>query len=232
MGYSNTTNFSGFAFANGGGGVIGANTITRLAADNIFFDPTINPGNSIVGFTFSVANLNTAAVSARARVRFYNNNAGVPGTVIAGFSFAPISFTASQVSLFSATIAAGTVFVPPAGTPLWVGITFDNNNGGTGATLAQLNNLGQGIYNPPTIGSSTDNFFLTTTFGDFLSSNPAGALTNFGGTPVASFGWAFTVSVPEPTTWALIGVSVLGAGYGMRRFHLRRAAQLDCKLKR
>jgi hypothetical protein len=37
--------------------------------------------------------------------------------------------------------------VLPSGT-FWAGITFDDNNGTTGATLVQLDNLGKGVFRP------------------------------------------------------------------------------------
>ena len=204
--YSNTTNFTGQGFANGGGGLIGSNTITRLVADDINFGGTAVP-YTILGFQFSVANFNTTTVNARPRVRFYNDDGtgSGPGTLIAGFSFAPITFAAGPtVQVFNAT---GVNFTVDGS--FWAGITFDDSNGTTGATLAQLNNLGQGIFNPPTVGSSTDIFFQTTANGDFFLSNPTGGFFNFGGNPVANFGWQFTIqSVPEPSALMLIGAVV------------------------
>jgi hypothetical protein len=83
----------------------------------------------------------------------------------------------------------------PTGT-FWAGVTFDGNNGTTGATLANLNNLGPGIFDPPTLGSSQDQFFATNSAGSFLANNPAGSFFNFGGSPVANFGWAFSGTPP------------------------------------
>lgn len=213
--YSNVTNFSGAAFAQGGAANQAGNTITTLAADNINLG---SPGVAIHGFTFSVANLNPAAVSARPRARFYDSNGagGGPGTFLAGFTFNPINFGANSVNLFSSGNSVSPLFTVP-NTTFWAGLTFDDNGGTTGATLAQMNNLGQGIFNPPTIGSSTDVFFQTTSAGSFVANNPAGNLVNFGGTPVANFGWAFT-GVPEPSTFVLGGVIVALAGAaGARR---------------
>lgn len=232
--YSNTTTFTGFAVSNTGATLIGANTITRLIADDIFFDPAGAPGRFITAFQFSVTNLNTVAVTARPRVRFYaDNGSGAPGAVLAGFSFTPISFAANTVQVFNASNAPTVGFVTPSpGTPIWAGITFDNNNGTTGATLAQLNNLGQGTFDPPTLGSSLDRMFQTTAAGDFLVNNPVGATTNspFAGAPLADFGWQFTVVVPEPATIGLLGLSSIAAlGWYIRQRKMNRRA-LEQKL--
>jgi hypothetical protein len=203
--YANVTNFSGFAFSNAGAANQSGNTITTLVADDI--TPTgIGAGFDVASFTFSVSNLNSVNVSARPRVRFYSDNAGLPGNALAGFSFNPITFTAGQVGLFTATLAPGS-WVLPSG-KFWAGITFDDNTGGTGITAAQLNNLGQGLFNPPTDGSSADLFFQTTAAGSFLSNNPPGGLFNFGGNPVANFGWR-VVPTPEPASMAALGLGVV-----------------------
>ena len=72
---------------------------------------------------------------------------------------------------------------------IWAGIAFDNNSGTTGATAAQLDNLALGIFSPAVVGTSTDQYFVTTNAGSFASDNPVGTLTNFGGPPPADFGW-------------------------------------------
>src|SRR5437016_10543727 len=67
--YGDKTTFTGGAFPNGGAQLQGGNTITRYVADDITPDPTF-VGQSVTQFTFSVANLNGATVTARPRVQF------------------------------------------------------------------------------------------------------------------------------------------------------------------
>lgn len=207
--YSNLTNFLGQGFVNGGATLQGANTITRLVADDI--TPTgANAGASITQFTFSVANFNSVAVTVRPRVRFWfaDGAAGAPGTYYnlpgpVGFSFNPIAVNPGVV-LLTATLTPNLFSMP--GVPFWAGLTFDDNNGTTGATAAQLDGLGQGIFAPPTVGSSNDVFFATTAAGNFFNlANPAGALGNLGGNPVANFGWEFNVDVAVPANQASWG---------------------------
>jgi hypothetical protein len=216
--YNDTSTFGGQAFANSG--AVASNTaITRLVADDITFAAGF-VGFSISNFVFSVANLDpTTDFSARPRVRFYQDDGagGGPGTLINGFSFNAITFTHSQVALFNFNPAAGNIVIPADGR-IWAGITFDNV-GGT-ATQAQLDELGQGLYNPPTVGSSADTYFITTATGSFLANSPAGTITNFGGNPVANFGWRFQV-VPEPSSIVLAAFGGIGLLLSARRFKRR-----------
>lgn len=207
--YSNITNFTGQAFANGGSQNQSGNTITRMVVDDtVWAGPTLT-GQSVLTLRFSVANLNTSTVSARARVRFYlDNGSGAPGNYYTGFTFNALAF-GSGVTTVTGSLAANAFLAVAPGTRLWAGIVFDNNNGATGATAAQLDNLGQGIFNPVDIGSSADSAFQTTAAGSFVANNPAGSSFNFNGNPVANFGWEFVV--PAPSSLALLGLGGLVA---------------------
>ena len=207
--YSNVTNFTGQVFLNGGATLQGANTITRLVADDCTFNG-VHAGQDVNQFIFSVANLNGATVTFRPRIRFWfaDGASGAPGTyynqpVAVGFSFNPITQIAGSAFTYSAALPAGQ-FTMPAGT-MWAGITFDDNNGTTGITATQLNNLGQGIFDPPTTGTSADLLFVTQAAGSFFGiANPPGGLGNFGGAPMANFGWEFSTDVVtgvKTTTW-------------------------------
>jgi hypothetical protein len=161
-----------------------------------------------------VANLNATAVTARPRLKFFlpDGPSLGPGTSLATLNFATVTFPASSIILIvSGQLAPGQLVVPPGF--FWAGVTFDDNLGTTGATPAQLNNLGQGQFNPPTVGISDDVIFVSNAAGvpgDF----PAGIQRNFGGAgnPVASFGWQFQVAaVPEPGTLVLLlGPTAIG----------------------
>ena len=208
--YSNVTTFLGSGVTNGGAALQGANTITRLTADDL---TPVGGGLDVIEFKFSVVNFNQTQVNFRPRVRFWHADgpAGAPGTYYStpaavGFSFNPISMNPGTATVLTAAIGAGLFTMPT--NPFWAGVTFDNNNGATGATAAQLNNLGQGLFNPPTVGSSVDQFFVTTAAGSFFPLNsPAGTIGNFSGTPIANFGWEFTVDSPiavEEKVWGQV----------------------------
>jgi hypothetical protein len=203
--YSNVTNYLGF-YQNEGAAVQGTNTITTLVADSLSLSGT--PPFSIGSFSFSVGNGNTVDVSASPLIRFYATDGlnGGPGTVIAGYDFDPISFTAESINIFTGNVAPFMI----TSKAIWAGITFDNNFGATGATITQLNLLGQGIFDPVDKGSSEDGFFQTDLAGDFGSGNPAGAVYDFGGSPVANFGWEIVSSIPLPVTFNDFNVKVNG----------------------
>lgn len=221
--YDNTVNFGGQAFVNGGAD---ATSITRLVADDLTPDNSVGAaGLAVTSITFSVANTSAtgASINARARIRFWNADGagGGPGTYYSnpaavGFSFNPFTF-APGVTLLTGTIAAGSMNMP-SGT-FWAGLTFDNAGGAT-ATQADLNLLGQGLFNPPVVGTSADTAFETTAAGSFFTTpNPPGAQFNFQGTPKANFGWKFTTSnpVPEPASFIAIGAGVLALAASRRR---------------
>ena len=207
--YSNVDTFLGQAFSNGGAELQSGNTITRMVMDDLHLDLGYLAGQNFTQIKFSVANQNTSAVSVRARVRFYlaDGAGGTPGTLMAGFTFNAFSF-GTGVTILTGNIGAG--LVQPASGVMWAGITFDNNSGASGATLDQLNNFGVGLFNPPAVGSSTDDFFRTNGAGSFLASNPAGAINGAfpDGTP-GNFGWE--LNVPAPGSIALLGLGGLVA---------------------
>ncbi len=156
--YSNLGTFQNQSFAAGGATQQVLNTITRMAADDLNLVGT--PPYSVNGFRFTVTNLNAVDVSASPLVRFYlpDGPGGGPGTLIAAFTYNPIVFSALSVGK---VIKTSTKFVLPSSS-IWAGIAFDNNGGTTGATAAQLDNLALGIFSPPEVGTSTDQYFVTT----------------------------------------------------------------------
>jgi len=212
--YSNVATFLGNGFANGGSALQGTNTITRLVADDLGLinASAITEVNQV---TFAVANFNATNTNCRARIRFWQNGAGVPGTYLTdadnalasiGFSFNPFSF-APGVTLLTGNLTGAGWSLAAGPQTIWAGLTFDNNNGTSGATAATLDNMGVGLFDPPTEGTSTDNIFQTTAAGSFFpTSSPAGALLNFAGNPIANVGWEL---VPEPSSIALLALGAL-----------------------
>jgi hypothetical protein len=204
--YNNTTTFSGSAYVNGGAASNGSFFVTRTVADDLNLAAG-SAGASITGFAFTVANLNTSAASVRPNVVFYSDNgpSGGPGTVLAAIAFNAVNVGSGTVSSFTFNPAT-TLFTVPTNGRIWAGIFFDNGGGST-ATSAQMNNFGQGLFNPPTIGSSADLFFQSSATGN-TSSNPAGGFSNFSGNPRANFGWRIfgnaPVQAPEGGSTALL----------------------------
>ncbi|MFL6593907.1 MAG: hypothetical protein ACJ8HQ_00560 [Chthoniobacterales bacterium] len=219
--YSNLTTFTGQAYSPQASGATGSGTfITPLVADDLNLIAA-GAGAAVTRFQFTVANFNATTVSARPIVNFYANNGsgGGPGALLFSVTFNAVTLTGSSVSSFTFA-PGGTLFTVPANAALWAGMMFDNGGTST-ATQAQLNNFGQGIFNPPTIGSSADVFFRSTANGP-TGSNPAGAFQNFGGNPPANFGWSVAgtaaPAVPETgSTILLLALAVGGVAVAQRR---------------
>lgn len=201
--YSNVINFLGAGFPNGGAALQAGNTITRLVADDLTPNP-IYAGIDVVSFSFGVVNFNSVPVTFRPRARFWyaDGGGGLPGNYydqpgLIGFTFNPVTMNGGAATVFTANVTAGTFQMP--GVTFWAGVTFDNNVGTTGATAAQLDNIGVALFDPPTEGTSTDVLFQTAAAGSFFApDNPVGATLNFSGNPVANAGWAFNVDSATP----------------------------------
>lgn len=128
----------------------------------------------------------------------------------------------------------GALNLPMTDTKYWFGIFFDIDipEGADQATVdtltERLRKLGQGLYGPPTVGSSADVHHETDVFGapyqqnyftdSFAANDPNGTyvktfgMTDPNGQPVLSnFGWLVNgfVAIPEPSSvaFSLLGIS-------------------------
>lgn len=216
--YSNIATSRGQAFANGGA-VAGTAPITRLVMDDI--TPVGGfAGQEVTRLYFSVANVGSATINARVRLRWWKADGvgGDPGSYYSdpaavGFTFFAMPFPVG-ISLFFFDLAPGTMNIP-SGT-MWFGTTFDNNANTTGATPSDLNDLGVALFDPPTVGSSADTMFLTTAPGSYFGlNNPAGSRLDFGGNPKANVYYRLE-AVPEPASLVALALG-LAAWKGRRR---------------
>ena len=158
--------------------------------------------------------------------------AGAPGTVLAGVTYNPIAFESGTVFGFvpqAITFAIPTVTSGATVVHFWAGITYDNNSGipttvtnttsvaaGTTvtttsviapATVAQMNNFGQALLDPPVVGSSGDVLAQSTgpfgPGGAYFANQPPVGYFNFGHSttpaqPVANAYWYFEAPRPTP----------------------------------
>ena len=207
--YDNTVNFTGFASTSGAVGPANGSTGTFMDADDIIVLGS-EKGKPVSAFTFSGANSNSVAVTASPTVVFWTDNLVSPGTVLAKVRFNPITIGALSVSLFSFT-GTTPIFTVPTSGHLWMGVSWDDFSDvtDTGISDSQLALLGQGIFDPPVVGSSDDIFWSSDNFGNNAINNPAGGLFDFGQNPIASFGNSLT-TVPEPASMAVLGLGALG----------------------
>jgi hypothetical protein len=226
--FSNVTNSQGSFLAQGATTPIGSPSVdfSPLVADDI--TPAAgSAGEVVTSITFSVVNGNSTSLSAAPDLRFYASDGASagPGTILAAINLSAVTVPTSTIELFTLNSSSpGGLFTIPSGS-FWAGITFTDGSGAT-ASAAQVANFGQGLFDPPTIGSSANVFFNSSTTTNFTTSNPAGGFFFFGTTPVANFGWAFSATaVPEPTSLGLL--TIVGAALlGRRRSPATRTSSL------
>jgi hypothetical protein len=209
--YSNTSNFSGDVTQNGSATELDTFDRTGIDADDIM-PIAAGVGADVNSITYNIVNLNSTAVVFQPFLSIWaaDGAGGGPGTLLYSQGLPDIS-QVPGIEIYTFASGGPTLFVAPG--QFWAGISFDNDNGSLSISSLELNNLGQGIYAPPTVGSSANEVFLGSP-GQQNSSNPTGNLTNFGPGLTADFGWEFdgTLATPEPASALLVAAGLALAG--------------------
>lgn len=193
--YSNFDDFSGSAISHG----------SAFAHDDILPDA----GGVVDEFFFTIANLGNDTYTGGTAVVSFNE--------FSGDNFDPIGdqIGAFSVNLSSFTLGPGGIQVVivdqladlginlDAGVGIFAGVSFEG--GSFANNSGDLSDIGQGIFNPPAVGSSVDYVHIEGSGG-----------TSFGGNPNANFGMQI-VGIPAPGAAGLL--AVLGVATRRRRRH-------------
>jgi hypothetical protein len=202
--YSDVTNASGYYYSADDATSVGSVTYTGMMADDL----TPIGGGTVSQVSVVIYNANGSTVTAGLELSFYDNTGdggGSPGNLLSAFSVGSLSIPAGYTT--QPINFSGVGFVFPS-TTTWAGLSF-NNASNPSTTADELNNLGQGLDDPPDAGSSADEFYNGSTDGaPYTSNSPPGTLEYFGGSPVANFGWEIVVS-PEPASAILTAAALL-----------------------
>jgi hypothetical protein len=209
--YNNTVNFLGEGDTNGYD-TSAANTIGYTYSDMDDINVAAGfGGKSVTEFEFTVANFGSAAFTVNPTITFYNTDESEPTSIIEALTFTGLTTPGSDsIQLYTVTTGANAFTIPASGS-FWAGITF------TGASAANLAEVGQGLFGPPTVGTTADTLFSTNNADNGLDSNPAGYLYTYTPTPPSTqpleYGWEFEVAAaPEPSQYAAFGLGILGIG--------------------
>lgn len=147
-----------------------------------------------------------APVKFRLRIRFYEDNSGVPGARITGYS---PPYSAIEPGYFTALafLAGGPPFpVVPRSGKMWVGVAFDGDSvfPGPNPAVSDLNSIGVYTASTAAVGSSGANILRSddTSPNSFFDGPPP--KTTVVSTDYSKLGLELDV-VPEPASLAVLG---------------------------
>jgi hypothetical protein len=211
--YDNTTTLAGIVFAFDGATLTGTNLATNVDVNELTLAAG-SAGEQITSLSFIAFNRNRVAVETRPTMYVWaaNGAGGDPGTLLGSFALPLETFSLGETRSLSLTVP--TTLIVPASLQIWAGLGFDNDNGASAITAAQLNELGGPAFHPATVGTdgATALFIMPPTF---AVDNPATA--PFGSSFGANFGWTVSAAavavVPEPSTWAMLLAGFAGLGF-------------------
>ncbi|HZL29087.1 MAG TPA: PEP-CTERM sorting domain-containing protein [Acidobacteriaceae bacterium] len=187
-----------------------------LSTDGAYYSPIIADdvtlgagfaGSEVTGFQFSIANYNPDTTDITVFIMMYADNNGAPGALLYSTPFnGPVD---GDLLVPANSGPATPLFIAPR--KLWIGEMFSNVSTGLATTQAEVNNFGVGFNDGPTVGSSSDHYFVGSALTSPTAGSPVGTIET--GTPGSLTFELFTdvapAPVPEPSSLSLL---VLGLG--------------------
>jgi hypothetical protein len=211
--YQNTTNLTGTEFVFNGAATVGSDLAANIDINELALSPG-SAGQFITSLSFLAANANAGAVEARPTIYIWaaDGAGGIPGALLGDFAL-PIATLGAGIQELSFTLPGSGLLVP-ASMQIWAGIGFDNDNGTSPITAAELNDLGGLTYHPATVGADgADAYFLPP--GASLN-DPAAIL--FNSASGANYGWTVQAeATPEPSSLFLLSTVLLALAFAARK---------------
>ena len=122
---------------------------------------------------------------------------GLPGSLLGQFDLPLTTFAAGTETVSVSTAGSGVTV--PSGLVLWAGLGYDNGNGASAITAAQLDVLGGPSFFPATVGTAAVNCYFVPP-GSVLT-NPAVIVCNT--TSSEDYGWTVSAGpLPTSVAWA------------------------------
>jgi hypothetical protein len=200
--YQNTTTAVG-AFEFNGATLVGSDLAANIDINQLTLAAG-TAGDSITSFSFTAENFSRGAVEARPTIYIWaaDGAGGDPGTLLETLVL-PDQTLAAGADTISVTVPSG--LTVPASREIWAGIGFDNDNGASPITAAELDALGGLTFHPATVGADGPNAVFI---------GPGSAKTDptvlgFGTANTANYGWTVQAApTPEPSSFALLVLCV------------------------
>jgi hypothetical protein len=188
--YSNITTFSGSGFTFGGtlsgqpqpGG--GTGRLTSMSCDDLTLKPGIPNGSYALNqVSFSIANFSSNPKIEPTLIFFDQAS----GTLIDGVAFNPMIIPPPGM-IVTADLSLQPITFPldaNGEANIWMCQMYADDNG---TILTPLDDLGAFLCDPPTVGSSPDNLYISDLpLVPLYSALPPGIQGNFGGSPIANY---------------------------------------------
>jgi hypothetical protein len=200
--YQNTTNPTGGSIVFGGTAQFRDLLSTNVDINELTLAPG-STGLTIDSISFRAYNFNPVAVEVSTLVSIWEGDGpgGGPGSNVQMFGIENSQLAAESETIVTFTEPGRGLIVPDV-MNFWFGVSFNNANGQSPITAAELNQLGALTYHPSTVGTDGPQAYFGPP-GTFL---PDPVVEPLGSAFGANFGWTIDggIPTPEPASFVLL----------------------------